>query len=379
MTAPAQSPSVRVAFVSSHARLGGAERVLETLVEALGPAWEAGMVALEEGPFARRLDARGHRVEVVPAGRRGVDVAVAARRLRPVLRRMTPQVVHANGVKAALVTVLARPGAPVMWMKHDFARDGWQARWIARRCAAVVGVSGAVLETFGGRLGGRAAVIHNGLRLPATDRAAGRAALLAAMGHPEPSAVVALVGRVDPFKGHRELLEIATTLRGSVPGVAFAFVGAEDPAHPGTVAALRRRAAELGVADAVRFLGYRDDAVDLIAGADVLTVPSVPDASGMGREGFPLVAIEALAAGTPVIAYAHGGVPELVGDCGRLVPPGDRRHLLAALVEVLTDAALRERLSLCGRARARDAFSVEHMAGAMAARYRAVAAGGMLP
>src|SRR5262245_35871222 len=105
MSETAAAP-VPVVFVSSHAGEGGSERYLEALVGHLGPAWVRAVVVLDEGPFVDRLRAAGVTVEVVPTGRRA-GIASGAVRLRAVLRRLEPAVVHANGVKAALVSGLA--------------------------------------------------------------------------------------------------------------------------------------------------------------------------------------------------------------------------------------------------------------------------------
>ncbi len=121
-------------------------------------------------------------------------------------------------------------------------------------------------------------------------------------------------------------------------------------------------------------VGPRTDAAALIAAADVVAVPSIPDARGRAREGSPLVAIEALALGTPVVGYAHGGIPDAVGDAGRLVPPGDRAGLADAILEVIEHERLRETLVARGRERALERNSVPAMTAAMEERYREAAA-----
>ena len=154
-----------------------------------------------------------------------------------------------------------------------------------------------------------------------------------------------------------------------VPDVQVALVGAESSTRPEYVAELRAALAREGLTDAVSFLGFREDALELISGFDVVVVPSVPDERGFGREGFGYVGLEGFAVGTPVVAYDDGALRETLGDCALLVPAGDRAALADALVRVLDDAALRARLVGCGRERLEGRFSVETMVEAMKAQY----------
>ena len=107
-----------------------------------------------------------------------------------------------------------------------------------------------------------------------------------------------------------------------VPGVRVALVGPENPSRPEYVAELRAALAREGLTDAVSFLGFREDALELISGFDVVVVPSVPDERGFGREGFGYVGLEGFAVGTPVVAYDDGALRETLGDCAVLVPAG---------------------------------------------------------
>jgi glycosyltransferase involved in cell wall biosynthesis len=96
------------------------------------------------------------------------------------------------------------------------------------------------------------------------------------------------------------------------------------------------------------------------------------DASGMGAEGFGLVAVEAMAVGTPVVAFAAGALPEVLGDCGVLVPVGDVAALAGAVSEILTDDLRSAELARCGRERAAQ-FDPAASAAALVDTYRAVA------
>jgi glycosyltransferase involved in cell wall biosynthesis len=364
---------VRVVFVSPYVIHGGAERYLGLLLEGLGRPTVERVVFLKEGPFVEQIRRTGWPVEVLPTSARAPGIVRSALRLRRLLRHARPDVVHADGVKGALVAVLATLGGgpPVVWIKHDFSWDGPLVRLVARRCRSIVAVSSAVTEALGPAGLRKTRVVHNGLPPLEGDAAAGSAELEQLLG-PDASAVAALVGRLNPTKGHRELIAAAPAVRDRVPGVRIAFIGADDPNHPDEEEELRREAAERGVEDVVAFLGFQDRLYDLVAACDALVMPSVP-LGRVGREGFPFTALEALALGTPVVAYADGGLPELLGDCGVLVPAGDRDALADALVRLLTDGSLHERLAACGRARVAAEFSLPPMVDAMRAVYREAA------
>jgi glycosyltransferase involved in cell wall biosynthesis len=367
------SEAVPVTFVSSHAHLGGEERYLTTLLEELGPSWIQEVIVLEDGPLLPHL--AEYPLHVLPTSRRA-GIAVSAWRLRRYLRRSRPVLVHANGIKAALVCALA--GAPLLWLKHDFSWDGKLARFIGRRSRLVVGVSAAVTGTFDGT-SIRRKVVHTGIREIQVDREGGRRRLFDALGPPQPTAVVAIAARVDPTKGHAEVLAVLPEILQRVPGLRFVIMGAEYAPHLEHAARLRRQVTEDGLDGAVTFLGYRDDAVELMSGCDAVLIPSTVDPSGLGREGFPLTALEAMAIGTPVIGYDHGGLPELVGDCGVLVPPDDRPSLRDAILNVVGDESLRARLASCGPERVATRFALPRFVEEMKERYREAANRAAMP
>jgi glycosyltransferase involved in cell wall biosynthesis len=151
--------------------------------------------------------------------------------------------------------------------------------------------------------------------------------------------VVGLVGRLVPEKGVDVFLRAAALVSAVVPQARFLVVG-DGPLRPD----LEHRAAVLGLAGAVTFTGYRSDAPRLLAGLDVLAVPSRSD-------GSPLVVCEAMAAGVPVVASRVGGLPDLVedGGSGLLVRPGEAEDLARALVSLLLDPEAARRLGARGR------------------------------
>jgi glycosyltransferase involved in cell wall biosynthesis len=320
-----------------------------------------------------RLRAEGIPTEVIPTGPR-LGIAPSAAKLRSALGRASPDVVHANGVKAAAVCAAALVGSrtPWIWLKHDFSWDGRLANLVAWRATQVVAVSEAVTETFEGETRRKVHVVHNGLPELHVDRARGRARLLSLLGS-HADEVVSLVARVDPTKGHRELLAILPELVAARPGLHVAFIGAEHFPHLEFAEELRMELSQHGLEHAASFVGFQENAVELIAGSDLVAIPSTIGKRGLGREGFPYAGLEAMAVGTPVVAYDHGGVPELLGECGRLVRPGDRSALRDAIIGLLSDRESYEGAAACGRARVRERFSLTGMVDAMRERYREAA------
>ena len=161
-----------------------------------------------------------------------------------------------------------------------------------------------------------------------------------------------IVARLHPEKGHHYLFQALPEIRQrcSKPvRLLVAGVGTFDAAY-------REDVSSAGCADMVEFLGFRKDSPDLIAGADLLVLPSL-------AEAFGLVLTEALYLGTPVVASRVGGIPEIVSDGvdGVLVPAADSHALADAIVRLLENPAERHRLAGAGRERVVSRFRFEEM------------------
>lgn len=196
----------------------------------------------------------------------------------------------------------------------------------------------------------KVSTVHNGIVLGETpDRRAARQALCMDLGIDPRTKLVAFVGRLSPEKQPHLLVEAMAKL----PEAHLVIVG--DGPLRGEVAAL---AARRGVC--AHFLGFRDDVRQLLAGVDVLAMPSA-------RESFGIVLVEALAAGTPIVAFAVGGVPEVVshGIDGYLVSPGHVAGMTDRLRAVLNEPAAMSEAARHSAAR----FSAEAMTQATAAVY----------
>lgn len=167
---------------------------------------------------------------------------------------------------------------------------------------------------------------------------------------------LAFVGRLVPIKGLRILLDAIGVIRERVPDLRLTLVGdGEDRSH------LEAMAAPYG--DAVRFTGYLDqeNVAAILRESDALVLPSF-------AEGVPVVLMEAMASGKPVVATQVGGVSELVEDgvSGFVVPPGDPESLAGAII-TLADPKIRTRMGAAGRAKVTTEFDIRHEAARIAA------------
>jgi glycosyltransferase involved in cell wall biosynthesis len=245
---------------------------------------------------------------------------------------------------------------------------------LARACSGVICVSDALARTFLGRSRRKVKVVHTGIPGIDIGREDSRRRLLELIGDPHARPVISLVGRLVPEKGHAELIEITPQLLRRLPDTHIFFIGGMPTDRFAThVDRLRERIEELDVGGTITFLGHRDDTLMHIAGSDMVVMPSVTSHPGVETEGFPLIALEALTIGTPVVAYGIGGMPELLGDCGLLVAPKNRESLRAAIERVATDRTLRERMSSCGADRVRMRFSMADMLARLQDAYREAA------
>jgi glycosyltransferase involved in cell wall biosynthesis len=359
-------------YFTDSPEFGGAEQVLLTLMSGLDRQnWRTTLVHHPEvgmAPLVDRATRYGVKIRVLPrrTGRRFGRARQAAA-LAGLIRAERPDVFHANlawplAGKYALLTAAASSVPAVVATVHSFDVP------ITRRAALVQHAVGfgvdryvAVCEFIAQHLRSRLNVpssklctVPNGIPTAMFASGVCRPDLRAELVGSSNRAIVLTPARLDPHKGHAVLLSAAAEL----PDATFAFAG-DGPSR----ASLQDQAVRLGVADRVRFLGYRDDVQDLLATCDLVVLPSL-------CEGFSLAIVEAMAAGKPIIATNSGGTPEIVrhGDNGLLVPAGEPSNLAAAIRALLADPARARELAEAARVQARREFS----AGRMVERVEAV-------
>ena len=169
------------------------------------------------------------------------------------------------------------------------------------------------------------------------------------------------VGRLIPIKGHLLLLRALAQARSRVPGLTLDVAG-RGPLEP----ALKEFARELGLDDAVRFLGFVSPVQAAVEQSAIVVVPSL-------GEGFGMVALEAMERGRPVIASGVGGLPEIVadGETGLVVAPADAEGLADAIVYLAGDLERAAEMGRAGRDRALAVFTPERSVERIEELYRA--------
>lgn len=373
---------MRVLWLIDSLTAGGAEALTAAFARARDPEGielhVCALKSLDGNPHEAELRELG--VPVTNLGARTLRDLRALARLRRLVRRTRPDLVHAHLAYAILWACLAVRDRPVVATLHTppgtrtwRSREGWRqallSRALRRRCARVVAVSEALRRAYveaWSLPADRVEVVPNGVEL---DRfrpldGAARRALRAELGIPAAAPLVTTVAVLRPGKGIEVLLEAAARLAADVPAARFLVVG-DGPLR----GVLERRAAAADLGERVRWLGHRGDVPRLLAASDLFVHPSLADA-------YPTALLEAMAAGLPALASAVGGVPEILGDppCGVLVPPGDAEALAAALRGLLADAEGRAELGRRARRRAEEALSARAWAQRLEALYRRVAA-----
>jgi glycosyltransferase involved in cell wall biosynthesis len=354
---------------------GGAERLVHCLaVRMRGAAYRPIVCCLRRGPLAAALERDGVRVECLnlrrPSILTGPVFAIflvrLLRGLGRVIDRHRVAIVHAHlpdSILSAAVAAALR-GTPVVGTYHHpdvlpVGRPRYDLRNPMRRALyrvserltdRTIAVSSQVHERLRREFRfppHKTVLLLNGVDTDAFARLADDERLRHELGL-EGQRVVTCVARLVAHKGQHVLIDAMAEVVRSHPDTALVLVGV-GPERP----ALVERARALGLADRVRFAGARSDVAAILGLTDVFVLPSF-------AEGLPLVLIEAMAAGRPVVATAVPGNLDVIGDdrYGILVPPGEARALSTAIGECLADPAHALERAARGRQRARDHFDL---------------------
>lgn len=356
--------------------------------------FEVGLACVKPGRFPEVRKYREVPLYCVPMRSR-LDFRAAGRLVR-IIRREGYQLLHAHTPRTLLIAVLASlvAGVPVVYHVHSpTSRDStrpWQNRvnaaieWVCMWMAsALVAVSGSLGEHVR-RLGFRprkVSVVRNGVPGPACPLGARRPTLPVGARRPQPPGhparhqppgatnqewVLGTVALFRPRKGLEVLLDALAKLRREGSSIRLRAVGGfETPEYEQQI---KRLTDQLGLVDAVEWTGFTDDVDREFAQMDLFVLPS------LFGEGLPMVVLEAMAAGVPVVATRVEGVPEAIRDRrdGLLAEPGDPFSLAQAIAQVVQGEVDWSALRASGLERHADAFSEHSMAAGVAEVYRRV-------
>jgi len=369
-----RSDRIKVAYLIETAGRAGAETALVNLVRHLDRERYL-PVAATGGPgwLADELRALGADVHYIPSteGTRFSTRTLAA--ILRLLRDQRPHVVHAflfqmnlHGTIAARllrIPVIAGVGSKHYQSAKWRRIMGWR---LIARLSSVVTVNSCHLGDAFCRYArppapDKVVVIPNGVDAQRFAHPRPRSAVRQELGIPDSAPVIGTVGRTDPVKGHRFLIEAMAGIAHHFPHARLVVVGAKVTPE---FAALRRLAVIFGVDDKVVFTGAREDAPDLLAAMDLFVLPSL-------SEGMSNALLEAMAAGLPIVATAAGGNPEVIGEdgAGVLVKPGSPAELAEAICPLLHDPEAARAMGGRARRRVVERYGLAQVASAYCSIY----------
>lgn len=368
-----------VAFCVDNLNVGGTEL---NAVRTAGLLRAAGVPLTvysmqSSGPLRTRYDALGVAVVPIPLGGSltGLSALRQGLRFARLLRGSGTSILHCHdrysNVFGAFWGRMAGTPAIITSRRWD-QREGSAGlrrlnRLAFRASAAVVANSERVRQALtleDGVPAHRTALIPNfveadAFELPAAGEIEARRR---AAGLPAGAPMVGIVANLRPVKDHNLFLRMAALVAASDVKAHFAIIGEGDQRER-----LEREAERLGLAERVHFLGLLPNRPNPFHLVDIATLTS-------RTEGFPNSILEAMAAGRPIVATAVGGVPDAVveGATGFMVPPGATEPFAAAVLRLLDDPGLAQRLGEAGERRARERFSETRMLTDLMALYARV-------
>jgi glycosyltransferase involved in cell wall biosynthesis len=371
----------RISHVITGLNTGGAEVMLANLIAGMADGdYDAEVISLtDEGAVAPRIRALGVNVRALgmQPGRLNLGKVL---KLSGWLREWRPHLIqswmyHAN--LAAGVAARLAGGLPVVWGIHAGYLD---RRELSRHTQLIIRLSALAARVLPrsivccsqasfdlhrslGYPAEKMRVIPNGIATNTfvPDRSA-RASLRDELGVSETTLLIGMVARFDPQKDHANFIRAAALLHRQMPEVRFVLCGngvtRENPD-------LMRWIGATGIASHFFLLGERQDVPRVLAGLDLASM-----SSSFG-EAFPLSVCEAMACGIPCVVTNVGDTNLIVGDTGRVVPPGDPEALAGAWAQVLAqEEPERRRIGETARQRIQMQFSLSIASGRYVSLYR---------
>lgn len=369
---------IRVMHVITTLGPAGAETMLSRVVLGMDRTqFENEVVSLTDAlDLAEKMQAIGVRVRTLGMKRSAPNPLLVIRFARWI-RESKPHVIHTWMYHSNLVGALAVRLAghvPVVWGIHHSALDprvdrrrtilvnracAFLSRRIDARIVCCTEQSRRIHEALG-YAGEKLEVIPNGFDLEQMKPDPGaRRSVREELGIPVDAPLIGLAARFHPHKDHSNFIHAAARLRKQIPGAHFLLCGDSITWQTSELAEWIEAA---GLRDCCHLLGVRQDMPRLFAGMDISTTSSL-------IEAFPLVIGEAMACGTACVVTDVGDSALIVGDTGKVVPPGNPEALAEAWRELIeAGPEVRRRLGMAGRLRVQQHFGLP----AVVERYQAI-------
>jgi glycosyltransferase involved in cell wall biosynthesis len=352
-------------MVTPSAAPGGMEEILYQLAtHASRGGYEPHVIALRDGPLVGRLRNAGVNLTLVPTGRlrspRSTHHTMDA--IGALIRDLGPDILFSSQPFGHLYAWLPawRAGLLALWCQANHPAP---AHW-SDRLASVLPATGVIALSRGSadvqrKLFGspHVSVLHPGLDLSKFSNGKG-GGLRAATGVPLDAPLAGIVGRLQPWKGQEAFLRAARQVLDLWPSAHFAVIGGAILGTEGDYPTrLRSLTRELRLEDRVCFTGHTENVPDWLAELDVMVNASHP-------EPFGMVVIEAMAAGTPVVAVRGGGPADIIEDgvSGVLVDEPTPENFARAIVALFENKESSRAMGEAGRARVVRMFTSERMA-----------------
>jgi glycosyltransferase involved in cell wall biosynthesis len=327
-----------ILFVNHAPALGGAEQSLLMILAHLDCQQWQPHLACAGGPLAQRAAKLGMPVHTIslPRLRRSLqaprDLWYGIQALKRTVRQIHAELIVSNTVRSTFYTAPAAyiTGTPLIWYRHDFwlgetpPRYAWIDTGIKRLfCAGAAGlITNSVATAQHHPCMQKITVIPNGIEIQRFNPMNNGCSLRQTYQIPSHVPVVGTLGRIYTVKGQDRFLRVLAQLQAVIPDVWGLVVGGAIFGEDAYATSLHRLAQDLQIDQQLIFTGQLADPAPALAAMDLFVQPG-------DAEAFGLVNVEAMAMAKPVVAFAHGALPEIVvdGHTGLLVQPGDEDAL----------------------------------------------------
>lgn len=359
-----------ILFIDHASAIGGAENSLLLMLQHLDRSQWQPHLACANGRLAQAsqsLNIPTHLISL-PRLRRSRqfshDWHVGSSAISKLAKQLDAKILHANTVRAAIYTAPAAKTArgPFLWHMRDFwlseSRpnrlwvDRWGKRFLCLAATRVIANSQATSRHL--PCAGKTAVLLNAIDIARFDPTMDGRTLRQQFNIPLNIPVVGMVGRLRPWKGQHRFIQMAAQVSQQMPKAHFLITGGSPfGVADGYAVELRELVTKTGLDTRLTFTGHLDDVRPALAAMDVFIHPGDP-------EPFGLVNIEAMAMNKPVVAFAHGALPEIVvdGETGLLMQPDDVDVLATAVLNLLHHPEKARKMGQNGRHRVETHFNI---------------------